>query len=226
MGPADRIGGTGLVTDTIIAATGNGFLSYAYSTAAGSSSTWGGVNYNDADSGMRFYASGAAQSLYLRTNSTNRVKVDPSGNQTHSLPADSTIRTHWGTAGVNDVYEAADVTTTTDATTTTVFTVAMADNSSLEWEVHTYCYDIDDPTKRVYAYKLGGFNRNGGAPASDWEADGYADKVIGGWGGGVSVILTEGVPTTNDVSIQVTGLSGKNIKWISQIKYRVRTTSA
>lgn len=179
------------------------------------------------------YASGAltvgssvATSVDQKPGGTTRVSVTSAGAQTHSLDAASTVRTQWGTAGVNYVDETADVTTTTDNTTTDVFTFAMADNSTLEWEVYTWAYDVVDPARRRYFAKRGAFSRSGGAPVSDWEEDIYTDKFVGGWGGGISLVFTEGAPSTNDVSIQATGLSGRDIKWISQIKYRVRTTSA
>lgn len=216
--------GSALVGPTFVSASGNGFWLYAYGSVDGTTTSRGGLAYDGADT-VRVTATGSGK-VGLRTNSTNRLIIDSAGNRTDSLPADSAIRTHWGTAGVNDIYEAADVTTTTDNTTTNVFTVAMADNSTLELEVHCWAYDTSDPTKRHYFAKRGGFCRNGGAPVSDWEEDIYTTKIIGGWGGGITFVLTEGAPTADDVSIQATGLAGTPIKWISQVKYRVRTTSA
>lgn len=135
-GNAPGIGGTALVADTMIAASGNGFLVYAFSTAAGSSSTWGGVNYNDSDSGVRFYATGSAQSLYLRTNSVNRVKIGPDGAQTHVRNDETEIVHQVGTNLFRR--ERRKITTTTDATSTDVlsFTVPASSAGTIRMRVN------------------------------------------------------------------------------------------
>jgi hypothetical protein len=121
------------------------------------------------------------------------------------------------------------VVTTTDATATAAFTFAMADNSAVKWEVDVYCYQTGAPNLRAYLARYAGFQRNGGAPVKDFEVNKHADQVInsgGAWGTPPAVAITESNPTTNDVSVIVTGLAATSIKWAVDIKIQVTTTSA
>ena len=102
----------------------------------------------------------------------------------------------------------------------------MADNSAAWWEVEAYCYIVGDAGKHAFFHWRGYFNRNGGAPVRDYHAAQTADQVIGAWGTPPSIAIVAGAPTTNDVSVQVTGLAATNIKWTVIARYHVTTTSA
>jgi hypothetical protein len=213
-----------LVAPTFMAnAGGSGFQQRAFGSVDGTTAVRGGCNYDGADT-MRFFATGSDQKLALRTNATNRVVIDASGNQVHTLPATSTIRTQWGTAGVNYTDDAADVQTTTNATPTNIWTFTMDDKSSLKFDVDVYCYVTTNAAFRAYFGKIGGFARNGGGATADFTANKHPDQVIGGWGVPPTVALVAG-PGANEVSVQVTGTTD-TIKWIAKITYQVGTTSA
>ena len=174
------------------------------------------------------FTAGGTNNVSLATNATDRLVVDGStADITKSFNASSSEIEDWGTAGVNRSITTKRVITTTDATTTNVYTYSMADNSALCWEIKVYCYQTGNPSFRAHFHRYAYFNRNGGAPTKDEEQPIAADKVIGGWGTPPQVAITGGAPTTNDVSVQVTGLAATSIKWLVRIKpLDVMTTAA
>jgi hypothetical protein len=156
----------------------------------------------------------------------DKETIADTGARTLSLDATAVDTEQWGTAGVNHISRAADAETTANATPTNVWTHAMVDNSSIKLEVHVYCYIVGTAANRAYFGKRGMFNRDGGAPTEDLVEDIHADEVVGGWGTPPSIDIVAGSPGANDISVQVTGLALTNIRWVTQVEYRVITTSA
>jgi hypothetical protein len=156
----------------------------------------------------------------------DQLTITNTGARTHTLDATAVDTEQWGTAGVNYIARAADAQTTTDATATNVWTFAMADNSAVKFEVHVYAYIVGAAAQRAYFGRRAGYNRDGGAPTEDFDEVIHTDKVVGGWGAGPTVTLVAGAPGANDVSVQVTGVAATNVRWITQVEYRVTTTSA
>lgn len=186
----------------------------------------GGIRNNSSNIQL---TSGSTNEVQLATNSTVRHAITSTGAVTQSLNATATCTREFGTAGVRYIRVASKVVTTTDATATAAFTFAMADNSAVKWEVDVYCYQTGAPNLRAYLARYAGFQRNGGAPVKDFEVNKHADQVInsgGAWGTPPAVAITESNPTTNDVSVIVTGLAATSIKWAVDIKIQVTTTSA
>jgi hypothetical protein len=176
------IGGTAFVTDTIITSGGNALQVYAFSTAAGSSNVWGGVNYNDSDSGMRFFASGSAQSLYLRTNSVNRVKIDQSSNQTHSLESGAYVLKQWGTAGTRITYEAEASISTVNNTPVTLISYAMPSSFNAVVTIEGSASDITaaaDCNAYIRVYKFD--RRSGGTVNVSAPVDVLLDEDDASW---------------------------------------------
>lgn len=218
--------------------TGSGSYSEAYRYTTLSSSSFraafqcyaflcgsGGVSQDSSGSGMFYGGSGALQMKSY--DSGNPLLMHSDEGVTWEMAAAKIWRRNWGTVGVNYINEAPKVLTTTDATVTNAITLAMADNSAGMWEVEVYCYIIGSAANRAYFKYKAGFNRDGGAPVRDYSINDLGtDQVVGGWGTPPTVAVTAGAPTTNDVSVQVTGLVGSNIKWTVHARYHVTTTSA
>ncbi len=160
------------------------------------------------------------------TGGIDRLLITSTGATTWTFNAATITRTQWGTVGVNYRDLTPKVLTTTDATATNAVTLSMADNSAGWWEVEAYCYIVGDAGKHAYFHWRGYFNRNGGAPVRDYHAAQTADQVIGAWGTPPTIAIVAGAPTTNDVSVQVTGLAATSIKWTVIARYHVTTTSA
>ena len=186
----------------------------------------GGIRKNGANLQL---TSGSTNEVQLATNSTVRHAITSTGAVTQSLNATATCTRQFGTSGVRYEVVTSRVVTTTDATPTAAFTFAMADNSAIKWEIDVYCYQTGAPNLRAYLARYAGFQRNGGAPVKDFEVNKHADQVInsgGAWGTPPVVAITESNPTTNDVSVILTGLGGTSIKWAVDVKIQVTTTSA
>ncbi len=211
--------GSARVVDTLIwTASGNGIRDSIDGN--------GGIRKNGSNIQL---TSGSTNEVQLATNSTVRHAITSTGAVTQSLNATATCTREFGTSGVRYTRVASKVVTTTDATATAAFTFAMADNSAVKWEVDVYCYQTGAPNLRAYLARYAGFQRNGGAPVKDFEVNKHADQVInsgGAWGTPPAVAITESNPTTNDVSVIVTGLAATSIKWAVDIKIQVTTTSA
>lgn len=209
--------GFGLVVDTVI------FTASGFRDAIDGN---GGIRKNGANMQL---TSGSTNEVQLATNSTVRHAITNTGAVTQSLNATATWTRQFGTAGVRYELVASKVVTTTDATPTAAFTFAMADNSAIKWEIDVYCYQTGAPNLRAYLARYAGFQRNGGAPVKDFEVNKHADQVInsgGAWGTPPAVAVTESTPTTNDVSVILTGLALTSIKWAVDVKIQVTTTSA
>jgi hypothetical protein len=190
----------------------------------------------DGNGGMRKngthmqFTSGGSNNASLATNGTDRYTVNGStADVTQAFNSTSKRTRQFGTAGTRYEVVASKVVTTADATPTAAFTFAMADNSAIKWEVDVYCYQTGTPSLRAYIARYAGFQRNGGAPVKDFEVNKHADQVInsgGAWGTPPAVAITESNPTTNDVSVILTGLALTSIKWAVDVKIQVTTTSA
>ena len=191
----------------------------------GYASNAGGYIHDPSGSGLFFGGSGAAQ---LKSyDSGNPLLLRSDQGITTELVAAGIQRVEHGTAGVNRTDKTKKVVTTTTATTTNIWTyTSMPDNAALVVEFRGYCYNTADPGMRIYFAKRACFNRNGGAPTPDSAVDIFADVVVGVWGAPVTMAITAGAPTTNDVSIQAT-TPALNIKHIlQQVKVYLCTTSA
>lgn len=194
-----------------------------------------GVRWSDAGNpGLRRngnhvqFTAGGTNNVSLATNSTDRHLIDGStADVTKTFNSTSAEVEDWGASGVNRTITTKRVVTTTDATTTNAYTYSMADNSALCWEIKVYCYQTGNPSFRAWFHRYAYFNRNSGAPTKDEEQPVVTDKVVGGWGTPPAVAITGGAPTTNDVSVQLTGVGATSIKWFVRVTpLDVMTTAA
>lgn len=185
----------------------------------------GGYIHDFSGSGLFFGGSGAAQ--VKSYDASNPLLLHSDQGITTELAATGIQRVEHGTAGVNSTDKTKKVVTTTTATTTNIWTyTSMPDNAALVVEFRGYCYNTADPGMRIYFAKRACFNRNGGAPTSDSAVDIFADVVVGVWGAPVTMAISAGFPSTNDVSIRAT-TPALNIKHILQeVTSYLCTTSA
>lgn len=213
--------GSALVGPTFVSASGNGFWLYAYGSVDGTTTSRGGLAYDGADT-VRVTATGANQKVGLRTNSTNRLIIDASGNQTYTMPAASKVRREYGTAATRYIdYVSAVFTSDTSLGYETALSYTLPDNCAavaIFWltAIDTVTGDVAGYGKRRVVKRWAG----GAAATVGSERDLGADDEDD-----VSWLVRTNV-TGNTVYVEVDGDGSNPVKWGIDLEIHITLTTA